>query len=175
MKICPRCGQGYSDSSINFCLNDGELLVLYDGGEPKTLFSDRPGASFEDSPPTVMMDPSRATNPTGWPASPPVPWRNQSPARPEGNYVLGSIVQPRDQTLPTIALILGIISCLVVCCYGGIWLGVPAAVVGFLGMRNADNDPNRYGGRGMAIGGMVLGIITFLASFVFLIIGLLAQ
>jgi len=52
------------------------------------------------------------------------------------------------------------------CCYGGIWLGLPAAVLGFLGVRNAGNDPGKYGGRGMAVGGMVLGIVTFLISII---------
>jgi hypothetical protein len=61
-----------------------------------------------------------------------------------------------------------------VCCAGGIWLGVPAAVLGFLGLRNAENNPMRYSGRGMAIGGIVLGIITFLASVLFIIFGQLA-
>ena len=41
--------------------------------------------------------------------------------------------------------------------------------VGFIGLRNADSDTSRYGGRGLAIGGMVLGTITFLASLFALI------
>jgi hypothetical protein len=175
MKICPRCGQGYTDSSINFCLNDGELLVLYGADEPKTLFSDPAPTQFDDSPPTAVMDPTRITNQTGWqPASPPAPWQGQTPLQNQP-YGLGSITRPRDQTLPTIALILGIISCVVVCCYGGIWLGAPAAVIGFLGMKNADSDPTRYAGRGMAIGGMVLGTVTFLISMVILFAALLAR
>jgi NO-binding membrane sensor protein with MHYT domain len=56
-----------------------------------------------------------------------------------------------------------------VCCAGGIWLGLPAAVLGYLGMRNVDNHPDRYSGRGLAIAGLVLGIVTFLASVVFLL------
>jgi hypothetical protein len=71
-------------------------------------------------------------------------------------------------------LILGVISMFMVCCAGGIWLGLPAAVVGFIAMKNADNDPTRYGGRGLAIGGLVLGIVTFLASVFFLIFGQLS-
>ena len=77
--------------------------------------------------------------------------------------------------MPTIALILGILSMLLICCYGGIWLGLPAAVVGFLGMRNADNDNSRYGGRGLAIGGMVLGVISFLMSVIFGLIAIVAN
>lgn len=77
-----------------------------------------------------------------------------------------------DQTMPTIALGLGIGSLLFVCCYGGIWLGIPAAVVGFIGIRNADKDPARYGGRGLAIGGMVIGIVSLLLSIVFILFAL---
>ncbi len=69
---------------------------------------------------------------------------------------------------------MGVISCFLVCCAGGIWLGLPAAIVGFLAMRNAEREPSRYGGRGLAIAGMVLGIVTFLASVFFLIFGQLS-
>ena len=70
---------------------------------------------------------------------------------------------------------LGVASLIMVCCYGGLWLGVPAAVVGFLAMRNADRDPDRYGGRGLAIAGLVIGIITFIISILFIFLGLVAQ
>lgn len=147
MKQCPRCNQTYTDDDLNFCLNDGELLT-----------------SFNDAPPTVFMDPPRVTGQTSWQsAPPPAPWQGSQNVQ-NTPYSVPTFSQPsRDQTLPTIALVLGILSVLMICCYGGIWLGAPAAVVGFLGMRNADSDPTRYGGRGMAIGGMVLGIVSFLA------------
>ena len=41
-------------------------------------------------------------------------------------------------------------------------------------MKNVDTDPMKYGGRGMAIAGMVIGIVTFLASVFFLIFGRLS-
>ncbi|HTK25391.1 MAG TPA: DUF4190 domain-containing protein [Pyrinomonadaceae bacterium] len=161
MKRCPRCNQTYTDDDLNFCLNDGELLT-----------------SFNDAPPTVFMDPPRVTDQTGWQsAPPPAPW--QSPQNMQSTpFGTPAFVQSRDQTLPTIALVLGILSVLMICCYGGLWLGLPAAVVGFLGMKNADSDPTRYGGRGMAIGGLVLGIVSFLAFLgwmVVLIFGSLAH
>ncbi|MEO7539473.1 MAG: DUF4190 domain-containing protein, partial [Pyrinomonadaceae bacterium] len=86
-----------------------------------------------------------------------------------------SFVQSRDQTIPTLALILGILSVPMICCYAGIWLGAPAAILGFIGMRNADSDRSRYGGRGMAIAGMVLGVITFLASMAVALIAIIAS
>ena len=162
MKICPKCNQTYDDANLNFCLNDGEFLTDYDK---------------DDAPPTIMMD-ARTTNPNNWQTNqPPVGqpmnvWQNQSPnyqnqpnAVNQPNY--GSPMpfpQSADQVLPTISLVLGVLSLLLVCCYGGIWLGVPAAIVGYLGMRNADSNPTRYGGRGMAIAGIVLGIVSFLMA-----------
>ena len=69
---------------------------------------------------------------------------------------------------------LGIIACFAVCCLGGFWAGLPAAVVGYFALRNIDSRPDKYTGRGMAIAGIVIGIVTFLASFFFLIVGQLS-
>ncbi len=164
MKRCLKCGQTYSDETLNFCLNDGELLIKQTGYDPPpTLFGD-------DSPPTLVMDQPRVTNP--------IDWAQSSLGRPESatlataNQQHGIFGQSssRDQTLATISLVLGIISVFLVCCFGGIFMGLPAAIVGFIAMKNAEREPGRYGGRGMAIAGMVLGIVTFLASLSMLLI-----
>jgi hypothetical protein len=167
MKQCPRCNQSYADEMLNFCLNDGELLMQ--------LQDDPRGRPYDDSPPTVIMNDPRATNPADWQAAPPVPWQQQSNIQPSPMFGSPTFTQNRDQTLPTISLVLGILGFVMICCYGGIWLGLPAAVVGFLGMRNADNDPTRYGGRGMAIAGMVLGTISLLASIIFAFFAIIAR
>lgn len=171
MKQCPRCKQTYSDDRLNFCLEDGELLTAFQEEPPAARYRDEP-------PPTVLMNDPRATNPTDWPqtptSEPPAVWQPQQNV--EGRmFTPPGFVRSRDQTLPTIALILGILSLPLICCYGGIWLGLPAAILGFLGMRNADADPSRYGGRGMAIGGMVLGVISLLCSLVFAFIAIVAN
>ena len=167
MKKCLRCGQAYTDDTLNFCLNDGELLVEQTSYEPP------PTRYADDSPPTLLMNQPRVTNPIDWPQSSPVQWQGQSPV-PMGQYGIAAYGSAPNQTLPTISLVLGIISFFLVCCAGGIWLGLPAAIVGFIGMRNAENEPSKYGGRGIAIGGMVLGIVTFLLSMFFLIFGQLS-
>jgi hypothetical protein len=175
MKRCPNCGQTYSDPALNFCLADGELLSYL---SPDAPFDQVGGSTRDDSPPTMVMDRSRVTDPTNWaPRSGlPAQWQDPSPAGAGRQYPMGQYrARVTDQTLPTISLVLGIIACFLVCCTGGIWLGLPAAIVGFLGMRNVDKDPYNYGGRGMAIAGMVLGIITFLISTFILIVGSLPQ
>jgi hypothetical protein len=166
MKQCPRCNLTYSDDQLNFCLDDGELLTEYVREPPPNRYAD-------DPPPTVMLGNARRTNPATWPSPPPARWQPQGLQNQP--FSTPAFVRSADQTLPTIALILGILSLPLMCCYGGVWLGLPAAVLGFLGMRNADSDSARYGGRGMAIGGMVLGVITFFGSIIFALFALLSR
>ncbi len=164
MKVCPKCNQQYADQDLNFCLSDGEFLT-----ELK-----------DDAPPTIFMDPTRTTNPNHWQQplhEPLTAWQN-----PQTNLQNQPVFappapffQPKDQVLPVISLILGILGSLLVCCWGGLWLGIPAVIVGYLGMKNADHDPQRYGGRGMAIAGMILGGIGVLMFFVFILIGILGK
>lgn len=168
MKRCPKCGQIYPESDVNFCLNDGELLSRDVGGGQKPFADD-------DSPPTLLMDPPRVTNQTNW-AAPPPPALYQRPdmRAPDVGGAFSARTQSPDQTMAVVSLALGISSIAMVCCYGGIWLGVPAAIVGLLALRNIQSDPERNGGRGLAIGGMVTGIITFILSILFLILAVLA-
>jgi Domain of unknown function (DUF4190) len=175
MKVCPRCNQTYTDDGLNFCLADGELLMAPQSNEaPTQLFND-------PSPPTLFMDSPRATNPnhSPWqeqPSQPMAPWQNQPQGMQNPGFGVPAFAPAsRDQTLPVIGMVLGVLSMLMICCYGGIWLGIPAAIVGFLGMRNADSDPSRYTGRGLAIAGMVLGIVSFLCAMGFIIIGILGS
>jgi hypothetical protein len=72
-----------------------------------------------------------------------------------------------NQTLPIISLVLGIIS---ICCPIGPLTGIAALVTGFLGMKNANNDPNQYGGKGLAIAGMITGGLFFLLSIIWWIL-----
>jgi Domain of unknown function (DUF4190) len=165
MKQCPRCRLTYDDDELNFCLDDGELL---------TALVPAPTQFADDAPPTILLDQSRVTNPASWPASPPA-----APAaswqRPAAQPFAPRLIRSADQTIPTIALVLGILSLPTVCCAGGLWLGIPAAVLGFIGMRNADSDSGRYGGRGMAVAGVVLGVVSFLATIVYWAFAILAR
>jgi hypothetical protein len=64
MKRCPRCGHTYTEEGINFCLNDGELLSRQTDASYQPPFS-TPSA-VDDSPPTMVLDQARVTNPIGW-------------------------------------------------------------------------------------------------------------
>ena len=148
-------------------MEDGELLTVL-------TFEPPPSRYTEDPPPTILLNEARVTNPANWPQSPLArPTAYSEPQRQP--FTSPAFAQSREKTLPTISFILGIASFLLICCYGGIWLGVPAAILGFIGMRNVDSDPSRYDGRGMAIAGMVLGGVSLLASLAFALIAILSR
>lgn len=147
MKQCLKCNQTYSDDTLNFCLNDGEMLVQMSGGP-------RP---YQDSPPTVMMNDARATDPTGWqpPAAAPSIWQPQQVMQ----YPMA--VSP-NQTLAIVSLCLGIASVTIGwCCYIGVILSPGALITGFIALSQIKKDPSRNTGRGFAIGGIVTGVIYF--------------
>jgi hypothetical protein len=71
----------------------------------------------------------------------------------------------QNQTLAIVSLVCGIIG---LCC--GI-SGIIALITGYMAKNNAEQNPTEYGGRGMAIAGMILGGI----SIFFMIIGIILQ
>lgn len=158
MKICPRCQQTYADENQNFCLNDGELLRRFE----------------DDAPPTIVMDSSRTTSPNNWQQyeaprnAAPAPWQ-QTPVQNQQPFGAPGVAATADKTLPTVSLVLGILGIVLICCHAGVPLGSAAIITGFLGMKNADSDPARYGGRGLAVGGMILGAAALLSAVMFLL------
>lgn len=82
----------------------------------------------------------------------------------------------QNQTLPIVSLVFGILS---VCCYIAPITGIVALITGFMGMKNANNDPSQYGGKGLAIAGMITGGVFLLLGlaywlYVIFIVGLAA-
>lgn len=152
---------------------------------PQTSSYDAPPTSFEPPKPTFQDSPAnqfgsaasqfeQASQGFGgnqplqqneWtpPASPEQGWGSQGGGS-------GSPVQPPpaagglNQTLPIVSLVFGILS---VCCYIGPITGIVALVTGFMGMKNANNNPSQYGGKGLAIAGMITGGIFFLISIAY--------
>ncbi len=158
MKICPSCRQTYTDDNLNFCLTDGSFLTTATENEPKTVY----------------MEQTRITNQTNWGQQgfqPPAVWQNQQNLQQQQpNYPMR--VQSQDQTLPTISLILGIFAVLVGCFMGGIPLGALAIILGVMALNNEKRDPAKYGGKGLAIAGIVTGVIGFFFSILIILLAL---
>ncbi len=122
---------------------------------PAPAFEPKPPAPVFESPAPAFETPIAA--PVAEWTPPPAPdanWQNQdigsnTPFQPPAAGT-GSV----NQTLAIVSLILGIVS---LCCYIG-WLTGPAALItGFLSIKNINRDPNAYGGKGLAIAGMIIG------------------
>jgi hypothetical protein len=162
MKICPSCRQTYTDDDLNFCLTDGSFLTSAPDNEPKTAY----------------MNPTRVTNQTNWGQQqsyqPPAVWGNQQNIQQQQTgYPMR--FQTQNQTLPTISLVLGILGIVTVCCYGGITLGAAALITGVIALNQEKSDPNKYGGRGLAIGGIVTGGIGFVIGIGIILLAIIGS
>ncbi len=165
MKQCPKCFQTYTDANLNFCLECGEMLTGF--------VSEPPPARYKDDPPTMVMDPSRVTNPSNWPNTPPASgWQQQSPV-PYQQQGQPMVVAMQSQGLAVTSLCLGIASMTIgLCCYLGVLLSPAAMITGFIYLSQNKADPVRYPARGLAIGGIVTGIIYFaILALIILIYG----
>ena len=82
-----------------------------------------------------------------------------------------------NQTLPIVSLVFGVVS---LCCYISPLTGLVALITGFMGMKNANNDPQHFGGKGLAIAGMITGGVFWVIGilywiYIIFVIGLAAM
>ena len=171
MKKCPKCGQVYADKDLNFCYNDGELLSYLAEDAPPTILKDRP--AFTDEPPaTEFMPGTRVTSETKWPAqhqAQPVVWQGGQSAE-QAQYSQFPTHVAQNQTLAIVSLGLGIGAMTIGwCCSSGLLLSPAALITGFIALSQIKKDPQRNGGRGFAIGGIVTAAV-FLALYILFII-----
>ncbi|MCO6509413.1 MAG: DUF4190 domain-containing protein [Aridibacter famidurans] len=163
MKHCPRCNQRYEDKDLNFCLNDGELLVEFDTSDaPPTLYMDSPRKTAENWPDINTQQAGQNQQIYGY--------QQQQMYQPPGNPMAQTSFGT-DNSLPTISLILGISAWVLMCCYLGIPLGAAAAITGYIGYTRSNQDPSRYGGGSMAVIGIVLGAISFFLTILMFVFG----
>ena len=114
-------------------------------------------------PPSVSPAEQPTLDMPGRPSPPPAQYIPPSPiqsawtAPPPPAYP----IRPQ-QSLSATSLILGIASVtLGLCCYFGILTAPIALVLGIVSLVQIKNDPKKYGGKGMAIGGIVTSGLYF--------------
>ena len=160
MKRCPTCNQQFTDEWLTFCTHDGTSLIEIRGAsaEPPPTFA------YPPIPPTV----SRSEEPTlDLPDAyipPPVPLRAPQTLQPawQPPPPPGYIAGPQ-QSLAVASLVLGLVSVTVGwCCSFGILTAPIAVALGIASLVQIKNNPTRYSGKGMAIGGIVAGGLYFL-------------
>lgn len=80
---------------------------------------------------------------------------------------------PRNNPMAVAGMIMGIISVTVaICCCYGLPFNVLAIIFSLVGLSQIKADPYNQRGRGMAIAGLVLGIVSLLLAAVVLAFGL---
>lgn len=77
--------------------------------------------------------------------------------------------QNQNQTLPIVSLVCGVLSFILLCCYGGVPLGIVALITGYLGIQNINTDSLNYTGKNLAIVGMIFGGVSIALSIIGLI------
>ncbi len=168
MRVCPKCNKTYTDKNLNFCLADGEMLMEVD---------------TNDAQPTMILDNPRVTNPgfSDVGEDPNFGAQDQNFGMPQQNptnqqiyqqpYNSPATVASKDQTLPMIAIITGALSVVLsLCCYLGVFIGPIALITGFIGMNNANKNPEVYEGKNLAIAGMIAGGVGLGVSILMLLL-----
>jgi hypothetical protein len=134
------------------------------GGQPESA-SQSPFGQSPFGQPEPFNPPMQQTEWTPPPA-PVSEWQNQNvganqPFQPSGASA------GQNQTLAIVSLVSGILG---LCC--GV-LGIVAIVTGYMAKNNADANPAEYGGRGLALAGMILGGISIVLMIIWLLINFL--
>ncbi|HEY0426534.1 MAG TPA: DUF4190 domain-containing protein [Pyrinomonadaceae bacterium] len=158
---------------MNFCLNDGGILT----------------PAQDDAAPTILLNQARTTN-QNWSETkdPFMPWQSQplqqqhqqnQPFQ-QQQYQNQPLARPQwaqgnDQTLPIISLIMGILSLLFTCWCGGFYFGVAALITGYIGFNNVNKNSQVYGGKGMAIAGLILGAVSLLVAVLFVLFAIIGN
>lgn len=161
MKSCSICNQTYSDENLNFCLNDGGVLIEL----------------RDDVPPTIQMNRVRTTQPNWSENEPSSPWGSQplqqnQPFAPlsQNQPFAPMVMATQNQTLAIVSLCLGIASITIGwCCSLGLILSPAALITGFIALSQIKKDPRLNGGRGLAIGGIAIGA-AYLALLILILI-----
>lgn len=89
------------------------------------------------------------------PAAPEQSWGNQEIGQNTPFQPPPAGVEGEDKTMAIISLVCGVLS--IFCC--GFLTGVPAIVMGFMHKNKVDANPRQFGGRGLAMAGIITGAI----------------
>lgn len=134
--------------------------------EPEPMF-DEPRESFNQSPfgNSPMMQQSEWTPPP----APDANWMNQGIG--QNTPFQPPIAGGQNQTLAIVSLVCGVLS--IVCCWFSIFVGPAGLITGYIAKNKADENPAQFGGRGMALAGMITGGIGTGLGILFIILQIL--
>jgi hypothetical protein len=169
MKRCPTCNRSFTDDTLSFCIDDGAVLVRND---VSSSFEAQPTAILGEPPPTVRMPPQRPTDyvprashdaPT---QPPPYGWANETPVwvPPTPTPVPFSRVAAKQQNLAIVSLIFGLAAITFGWICGGPVFALIAVVLGLIALMQIKKNPAQYGGKPIALAGLITGGLVLLIN-----------
>lgn len=176
MKHCPTCSVNFDDDDLGYCTDDGTPLLA-----GANLFGQDAQATqiFAQAPVTEVLSAPRPTDyGLGTPVSrtptpEPYRWAKEGPPTwnppPPPPY---PIAGQQQTTISIFALIFGIAGITVGWICGGPILGILALILGFVALSQIKKNPERHGGKPMALAGMIMGGIVLLGHLAILAIWL---
>lgn len=178
MKRCPMCDRTYDDSQT-FCVNDGATLVSDAAGSSydpmKTIVATPPPPQSQSAP---LPPPGFGSGdlpggqaPAAWQAPPPQGGSAWGSNLPPASATPFGAPQGQQNGLAIGSLVCGLLSPF--CC--GLLTAIPAIVLGFMAISKNKADPAHYGGKGMAIGGIIGGSLGILTTILYIIINIVAN
>jgi Domain of unknown function (DUF4190) len=129
---------------------------------------------FKDPDPVVStasaspFDPPSSATPE-WTSPPAIEpsFQNQEPMQ-NPSFTPSPAGAGQSQTLAIISLVVGILG-FTLCC-GSFVPSIVAIVLGFMAKSKAASDPANYGGSGLALGGIITGVIGLILGVIFIVL-----
>ena len=136
---------------------NGQTLVRMEDGPWKPL------STFPEFAANLPPAPGPASAPAPFPAGPP-PSFSSFPASGAG--------VPRTNPMAVTGLVMGIVATIGLCCCYGFPFNLLGIVFSLIGISQIKADPLNQQGRGLAIAGLVLSLLSLMLGVVMLVIGL---
>jgi hypothetical protein len=173
MKHCPTCKTNFLDDDLGFCTDDGTVLLPGDvpvtGEAQETrIFPEPPvTAVINQAPPTdyglgnAVHNRPQTPEPYRWAnESPPPVW---TPPAPPPMYPLN---QQQSQTVAILSMVFGLAGITFGWICGGFFLGLAAIILGLIALSQIKKNPSRYGGKPLALVGIITGGLVFVVHLI---------
>lgn len=153
MKRCPTCNTTFEEEWLSFCTQDGTSLV--EATSPPS-----------EPPPTLLAPPQSDAAPPTWvtpsaelPPSAPQ-WEPPRPAAPAWQPPPPpAYASAENKNLATAAMVVGLVGVTIGWFCFGPMIGIAAIIMSAIALSQINKNPERYGGKPMALIGLITGII----------------
>ena len=176
-KTTPPIPSPFEGSMVNFQkpsapdLNPEPLNISGSLSEPPA-FEPPPSPFASADPPSPFSaaseppsSPIAPADPTPTPAAQNNDWQDNNQM--QNPQFQGAAAAGQSKVLALVSLIIGILG-MTICC-GGVIPNLIAIVLGFVARSKANSNPAAYGGSGLAMGGIITGVLGLLLSIVMLV------